>query len=659
MARNKLLPTVCTETMGISGFHSSTKHYLESTNITKYRKCRIGIDASAWLHRGAVPYALEIFQGTMPWTRVQGALPPWVEFPMRMIHMMRSHDIEPILVFDGCRSPAKAPTSEMRRDKKEKARQRALDSLERGSTGDASKHFQQALDVTHDMAGDLIGELKQRNISFIVAPYEADAQLAYLARKPVEAGGVHAVITEDSDMVAYGCPIILFKSQLDGSVEELNRSVLLGPVRPLIEKFEEKQQRFFGESQVALSLNTGSSQSSKKGKKKNAYLSFEGWTDEQMTLVCVLAGCDFLPSLKGMGFKTAHGLVSKCRTVAKTLRYMRQELRWMKLMSDQYVSQVFKAVETFRHSLVFDPSTLECVHLTALPQELCDKNPQELEHLGPEMDQELSMKIAVGSINPETRAEYQHAAQPPAAVRPAKPARISAFGTLPRNPITSYISQSNQKNMWTTMNASACKNSDGQVLQGGLTQTDVRSMFGASQYSASRIEKTATGTINTNSRSVLMEDANEPSSKDLDVPSQALVGPHSQLNSADMLEPSSKAFPSGRNGGFSQKSMDRSEIPPSDDDLDVIIIGSTQPEVTSPFPGKDLQRFPLSSSKKDNLGTNYSETPEGSLNAKKRKTDIDTAKKPTSGARNAAKKKLDNAARGIPSIQNFLIRKKS
>jgi hypothetical protein len=309
---------------------------------------------------------------------------------------------------------------------------------------------------------------------------------------------------------------------------------------------------------------------------------------------------------------------------------------------------------------VFDPATLECVHLTALPQELCEKNPQELEHLGPEMERELSMKIAVGSINPETRAEYQHPAQPQAAVKPAKPARISAFGTLPRNPITSYVSQSNKKSMWATMNASAPKHCDGQVLQGGLTQADVRSMLGASHSTGSRIEKTVTGTRNINSSSVLMEDAmNDPSNKDLDVPSQAIVGLQSQPNSADMLEPSSNAFPSGRNHGFSQKSMDRSEIPPSDDDLDVIIIGSTQPEVTSPFPGKDLQRFPLSSSKKDNLGTTTSDTPEGSLNPKRRKTDIDSAKKSASGGSNAAKKKLDNAARGIPSIQNFLIRKKS
>jgi hypothetical protein len=39
-------------------------------------------------------------------------------------------------------------------------------------------------------------------VEFVVAPYEADAQLAYLARS----GAVHAVLTEDSDMLPYGCP---------------------------------------------------------------------------------------------------------------------------------------------------------------------------------------------------------------------------------------------------------------------------------------------------------------------------------------------------------------------------------------------------------------------------------------------------------------------
>ena len=44
--------------------------------------------------------------------------------------------------------------------------------------------------------------LKEKSVEFIVAPYEADAQMAFLARNEY----VHIVITEDSDMIAYRCP---------------------------------------------------------------------------------------------------------------------------------------------------------------------------------------------------------------------------------------------------------------------------------------------------------------------------------------------------------------------------------------------------------------------------------------------------------------------
>jgi exonuclease-1 len=44
--------------------------------------------------------------------------------------------------------------------------------------------------------------LKRRGVEFIVAPYEADAQMAYLATN----GLVDVVITEDSDLLTYGCP---------------------------------------------------------------------------------------------------------------------------------------------------------------------------------------------------------------------------------------------------------------------------------------------------------------------------------------------------------------------------------------------------------------------------------------------------------------------
>lgn len=50
--------------------------------------------------------------------------------------------------------------------------------------------------------------LRSESIEFVVAPYEADAQLAYLSALEADKGGISAVITEDSDLVAYGCPTV-------------------------------------------------------------------------------------------------------------------------------------------------------------------------------------------------------------------------------------------------------------------------------------------------------------------------------------------------------------------------------------------------------------------------------------------------------------------
>lgn len=44
--------------------------------------------------------------------------------------------------------------------------------------------------------------LKQENVGYIVAPYEADAQMTFLAVSKQ----VDVVITEDSDLIAFGCP---------------------------------------------------------------------------------------------------------------------------------------------------------------------------------------------------------------------------------------------------------------------------------------------------------------------------------------------------------------------------------------------------------------------------------------------------------------------
>ena len=49
--------------------------------------------------------------------------------------------------------------------------------------------------------------LRAEGVPYVVAPYEADAQLAYLER----IGLVDGIITEDSDLLVFGCKNVLFK----------------------------------------------------------------------------------------------------------------------------------------------------------------------------------------------------------------------------------------------------------------------------------------------------------------------------------------------------------------------------------------------------------------------------------------------------------------
>ena len=64
-----------------------------------------------------------------------------------------------------------------------------------------------SIDITPKMAHTLILCLIEHNVEYVVAPYEADAQLAYLFKS----GQADVVFTEDSDLLAFGCTHVFFK----------------------------------------------------------------------------------------------------------------------------------------------------------------------------------------------------------------------------------------------------------------------------------------------------------------------------------------------------------------------------------------------------------------------------------------------------------------
>jgi len=71
----------------------------------------------------------------------------------------------------------------------------------------ATNKYNEWVDIKPEHANALIKYLELCNIKHYVAPYEADAQLAYLYKQ----GIIDVVFTEDSDLLAFGCRKVWLK----------------------------------------------------------------------------------------------------------------------------------------------------------------------------------------------------------------------------------------------------------------------------------------------------------------------------------------------------------------------------------------------------------------------------------------------------------------
>lgn len=88
---------------------------------------------------------------------------------------------------------------------------------EQGKLEKYSKH------IDNEVKYVFLDYLQFRKIPFVVAPYEADAQLAFMFHK----GMIDIIVTEDSDLIAYNCTRILKSLKPDGFCQylDLNRKI--------------------------------------------------------------------------------------------------------------------------------------------------------------------------------------------------------------------------------------------------------------------------------------------------------------------------------------------------------------------------------------------------------------------------------------------------
>lgn len=201
--------------MGIHGLLPFLRPFAQRSNIKELRGKTVGVDAMCWMHKGAFACSQELVLGH--------DTHKFVYYFLRMCEILHFHNIKPVIVFDGARLPAKAKEESMRQETRENARQEALQLFERKRSGEyvderllASK-CETAIRISTEMISRLMTALRELSIKFIVAPFEADAQLAYMCRK----GWVNCVISEDSDLLAYGCPNTFFKMDKYGEGEHI------------------------------------------------------------------------------------------------------------------------------------------------------------------------------------------------------------------------------------------------------------------------------------------------------------------------------------------------------------------------------------------------------------------------------------------------------
>lgn len=271
-------------------------------HVKKYGGKVLGVDTYSWLHKGAFSCALELVQGT-PTTR-------YVDYCVERIKMLQYHGIKPYLVFDGDYLPSKAGTEEGRENRREESRQKGLELLTTNKSA-AMDILQKAIDVTPLMARHVIEACKKLSVDYVVAPYEADAQLYYLEKT----GVIDGVISEDSDLLVFGVRLLVTKMGRLGECVEVNRDDFT--------------------------------------RCKDILLA--GWTDAEFRMMAILSGCDYLPSIKGIGIKKAHSYVRNHKTIDRVIRAIRLDGK-MSVPAD-YLEKFKQAELTFLHQRVWCPKS--------------------------------------------------------------------------------------------------------------------------------------------------------------------------------------------------------------------------------------------------------------------------------------------------------------
>lgn len=399
---------------------------------------RIGVDVSTWIHRASYGHNGQLYDerhlsnyGRAELLQIQnrsendGAslskIPPEVE--KEYIATCVSHIIgwlqtlqhttnaEVLVVLDGAMPPVKAAQVESRQRKRKQAEMERDQPVDRTGNEDAlerrflmSKRAGAGKYFNAIYVG-VLDQLRINKIPFLVAPYEADAQLAYLSLNC----SIDLIVTEDSDLLAYGASPLLYKL-----VENISKG---DPVGIMIRK----------EDLSAKKDCAGTS------------LDLTDFTPLMMAVMFAIVGSDYniKTKLKGVGIKAACNIVREVffntndekqkinhleEVFKKAFNKCRERSSLTEDFKESYKQAFIEALLMFRHPVVFDPiNGYSVMGLTTGDPELMSyvpywdlfKDQERREKIvGKVVEKDIAVCIAEGWISPRTMRPYDGASSP-------------------------------------------------------------------------------------------------------------------------------------------------------------------------------------------------------------------------------------------------------
>jgi flap endonuclease-1 len=192
--------------------------------------------------------------------------------------------IKPVYVFDGKPPSLKQREIEKRKQIREEAEKKYIESLEAGEIEEARIYAQQASRLTDKMVEDAMKLLQYMGIPYVISKSEGEAQAAYLAMK----NDAWAAASQDYDSLLFGSPRLVRNLTISGK-RKLPRSEAYIEIQPELIILDEVLRK--------LKL-----------------------TREQLIDIAILIGTDYNPEgFQGIGPKRAYSFITNYGNLKKAL----------------------------------------------------------------------------------------------------------------------------------------------------------------------------------------------------------------------------------------------------------------------------------------------------------------------------------------------------